>query len=221
VALSFANPMAVANPLQQGITAATYGRCMVDVLTPDRLQMAAALGALAPAAVNRVAAPPDEMGIIVQMCAHQLHQQRCSKQILAVAGDIYMAQFQNVNKVTPPSMNAGAVMGGTVGVLGGMLLGPSDGFGKVASMGVGGWAGAKAGSSLMGGGEAAVCQMKLTEMDAISNRLQGFIGSNYSAQALMTLIENNQRSQVITDQEAADLKGEIGRLSSQAANLFK
>lgn len=208
------------NPLQQGVNTAMYGRCMVDVLTPDRMQMAAALGALAPAELNRLAPAPDEMAQIEHMCAHQLHQHRCSAKIVAAVGSAITSQHP-AGKAAPPTANPGALLGGTAGAVLGTIAGSDRGLtGAMVGGAAGAWGGAKVGSNLFDNAAAAACINAQSQLDAIASRLQGSIRT-YSAQGVQALIENNRQNQVITAAEAADLNGEVMRLAGRAQDVLK
>ena len=215
-----AQPRSTPSLLQQGMAAALYGRCMPDVLTPDLMQSAAALAAFAPAAVSRLAPAGDEIGQLALMCTQQLHQHRCTEQIVAVAGDLIGAQ-QPAGKALPPSVNPGAIVGGTIGAVGGWLLGSQvNGTMGTVGMATGAWKGAQIGSNALNAGRMASCMNEQARLDGISGRLAGQVGA-LSFTNVQALIAANQRARIITPAEAAALNAEATRLASRAEAVLR
>lgn len=218
-ALLLLSQTAIAGPLQTGANAALFGRCTSDVLTVDRIQMAAALGALAPTAVNQVAPAPDELAQIEHMCAQAIHSQRCSEKVVAVAGTLITSQ-QPAGKANPPSVNPGTIVGGTAGAVLGTIAGADRGT-ETAILGgaLGAWGGAKLGAKVYEGGAMASCIKERGRLDDISSRLLGS-ASPYSIDGVLGLIERNRSDQLITNEEAKALSDEVIRLSNRAQQVL-
>lgn len=219
MALLVLSPTVTAGPLQTGANAALFGRCTSDVLTPDRIQMAAALGALAPSAVNQVAPAPDELAQIEHMCAQAIHSQRCSEKVVAVAGTLITSQ-KPAGKVNPPAVNPGTIVGGTAGAVLGTIAGADRGTGSAILGGtVGAWGGAKLGAKVFEGGAAGACINERARLDKISSRLLGS-ANPYSIDGVLGLIERNRGDQIISNEEAKALSDEVVRLSARAQQVL-
>lgn len=218
-ALLLLSHTSTAGPLQTGANAAIFGRCTSDVLTLDRIQMAAALGALAPAAVTQVAPAPDELAQIEHMCAQAIHSQRCSEKVVAVAGTLITSQ-KPAGKVNPPSVNPGTIVGGTAGAVLGTIAGADRGTGSAILGGtVGAWGGAKLGAKVFEGGAMASCINERAHLDEVSSRLLGS-ANPYSIDGVLGLIERNRSDQLITNEEAKALSDEVVRLSARAQQVL-
>jgi hypothetical protein len=207
--------------LQQGATAAMYGRCETDVLDGDLQRSAAVLGALAPAVVNRVVRDADELAQIALMCSLQIHQQRCTAKVVAVAGDVLLSQ-QPVGKASPPPPNPGALLGGTVGGLTGLLLGTSrEGVGTgIGAAAIGGYLGAQGGSAAWNKAQMKSCIDRQASLDALSNKLQGLV-TTLSVNNLTALIDANIRARTLTTQEATTLVNEMNKLADRAVEVLQ
>jgi hypothetical protein len=206
---------------QQGTAAAMYGRCMTDVLSPDLLRSALVLGAFSQDVAGRLVRGADEMTQIALMCSQQIHQHRCSAKIVAVAGDVWLDQAPAAANATRPQMNTGAVLGGVVGGLGGLLLGTGErGNGSLPGMVIGGYAGAKFGESKWTQVQAVACVGRQRQLDALSTKLQGTL-PRLSVAGLTTLIEANIRQRTLSQQEAAILVTEANKLADKGMAVFQ
>src|SRR5689334_12443142 len=110
--------------LDAGVGAAMYGRCQTDLLTGDMRRATVVLGVFAPDAVGRLVTDESELAAIATMCAQQVHQNRCSEKIVALAGDV-LTSGRPGDKAMPPPVNPGSIVLGTAGVLGGLMFGDS------------------------------------------------------------------------------------------------
>jgi hypothetical protein len=208
--------------LDRGAGAALYGRCQADVLRNDMLRPAAVLGAFAPDAVNRLVERSDEMTVLALMCAHQIHQHRCSAKIVAVAGDVLVGSRPAGKAMPSDKPNPGAVLGGTVGALGGLLLGTAKedvGTGLGAAI-VGGAVGYQGGGAVFNKAQMNACIRRQRELDAISMKLEGRV-ADISLPSLEALIRSNVRMRAIVQREADLLITEANKLSYRASEVFQ
>jgi hypothetical protein len=192
--------------LDSGVGAAMYGRCQADLLTGDMRRATVILGAFAPDAVGRVVTDGDELAAIAKMCAQQIHQQRCSEKIVALAGDV-LTSGRPGEKASPPPGNPGAIMGGTIGVLGGLMFGDRP-IRDAALYGIGGAAG---GGIAWDAYMAKSCRERQVKLDGISLKLRGTV-SVLSTPALEALIRSNAGSS-ISSADADTLIIEANKLS--------
>jgi hypothetical protein len=168
---------------------------------------------------SRVAPPPDELAVLAQACSLQLHQQRCGAKIVAVAGDFITAQHP-AGRAVPPSVNWGTLMGGTAGLLGGVIVGNGNRhIGPVIGGAAGMYGGAQWGSSWYDRTAAGSCMLAQRQLDAVSSRLVGRV-SSFSAAGVLALIDDNQRRRTIGAEEAVALRAEVMRLHGQADALM-
>jgi hypothetical protein len=220
---SFAGSVLAASPslLDRGTGAALYGRCQTDVLRGELLRSAAVLGAFAPDAVNRLVVRSDELTVIALMCAHQVHEHRCTAKIVAVAGDVLAGSHPSGKALPPQKANPGAIVGGTAGAVTGLLLGTQEGLGTAVGAGViGGTLGAAGGSAVFNKAQMNACIGKQKELDAISMKLGGST-SDISLPGLERLIVSNVRSGAIVQREADILITEANRLQHRAIEVFQ
>ena len=210
-----------ASPLGQGVGAAMYGRCQTDVLSNDLLRAAAALGAFAPDTVTRITAGADEISIIAGMCAQQIHQHRCSAKIVAVAGDLLMKGNPTGRAPASPTVNGGAIVGGTAGLLTGVLLGSRESAGTGIGAGlIGGALGAAGGSAYWNKHVMTECIQNQQQLDRLSANMTGNVPS-LSLAALQQLIVDNVQRRRISSANADTLITEANKLSQRAVEVFQ
>jgi hypothetical protein len=199
------------NAVQRGVNAAMVGRCRTDVLQAEQVRSAAALSVLSPAAVQRLVPATDEMGQLMLMCAHQLHQHRCSAKIVALAGDILGLPPDPTKRP-----DAGAVFGGVAGGLAGALTGGWVGP-KTAAVGgaVGIYKGSQAGSALLNGGAAGACLQRQRQLAAASLRVLGPLG-HLSHAGLTAALERSVRQRSLALADAQALADDAARLADRA-----
>ena len=209
--------------LDQGVAAAMYGRCRTDVFSHsnDLLGSAAALGAFAPVAVSRITAGADEITMIAAMCAHQIHEHRCTPKIVNVAGDI-LVDISPVGSAMPPStVNYGSIVGGTVGVIGGAIGGSRyGGVGTAVGAGAGGYYGAGQGTAWASKKQAKSCIDRQQQLDRMSANLTGSVPS-LSMAALQALIVFNVQRRTISEADADTLITEATKLSKRASEVLQ
>jgi hypothetical protein len=207
--------------LNQGTSAAMYGRCQTDVLSNDLLRAAAALGAFAPDTVTRITAGGDEMSVIAGMCAQQIHQHRCTAKIVAVAGDLLMKGNPGGKAVASPTVNSGTIVGGTAGLLTGVLLGSREGTGTALGAGlIGGALGAAGGTAYWNKQLMNECIHRQQQLDSMSANLTGNV-SSLSLAALQQLLVDNVQRRRISESDADALITEANKLSQRAAQVFQ
>lgn len=209
------------SPLQRGAAAAMYGRCDPSMLSRDQIQAAAALSVIAPAMVQRLMPAPEPMDMLVGMCAQQIHQHRCTPQIVAAAGEAIGAGRPGAG-AKPPTANPGAVVGGVAGGVLGLLGGNAvaNGTGAVIGGAAGAWKGAQVGGTMFSGRQAAGCAQAQARRDAISAKLVGSLRSPSYA-GILTLVENNRRARLVADAEATELANEAKRLATRAPQVLQ
>jgi hypothetical protein len=207
--------------LGQGVGAAMYGRCQTDVLSNDLLRSAAALGAFAPATVSRITAGGDEMTAIATMCAHQIHQHRCTQKVVAVAGDILMKANPTGKAVAPATVNPGTIVGGTAGLVTGAILGSREGAGTAIGAGViGGALGAAGGGAYWNRQQMNACINRQQQLDGMSASLTGSV-PRLSLAALQALMVSNVQRRAISEADADTLITEANKLSQRAPDVFQ
>jgi hypothetical protein len=190
--------------LDQGVGAAQFSRCQVDVVTGDTRRATVMLAAFAPDAATRLVT--DENAEIPKMCAHQIHQQRCTKDIVALVGDL-LTEGRPGSKLFLPSANPYSAVLGT----GGALIGLAFGERPLLSGALLGYGGAVAGNYMWEGQHATGCIERQRALDNVSLKLQGSVRV-LSASALTDLIESNVGS-TISRGDADVLKAETEKLS--------
>lgn len=210
-----------ASPLGQGARGMALGRCQDGMLPDEQMQLAVALGAVAPAALNRLLSRGDEAASLIAMCATQVHQQRCAAKFIGVVGDLAFNAYPGNGALPPdPGQKAIGVVGGTAGAVLGVIMGSDRGLGgAVVGGGLGAWGGAKAAQSIAGGSQAAGCGYSQKQLDQVSGRLQGAL-NNYTVSDLGQLIISNQRAGVLSQAEAQALTGEVVRLATAAPQIL-
>lgn len=216
--------------VRRGATAAAYGRCATDVLTPDKRELAAALGALAPDVADTLSPNTDPLDTIVRMCAQQLHAHRCSAQIVAVAGDVLVAA-NPAGRAAPPQPDStalfGAVAGGVLGAIAGSAIGSNrsgalvgPGTGAVIGTAGGMWAGSKAVPGIVNTAKAGSCVTRQRELDIVSRKLVITGGRAASLADIDDVIEDNLQQGHLTENEAGLIYTEASRLAAVAEKLL-
>jgi hypothetical protein len=206
--------------MQQGAGQMMYGSCMVDVLSPSQKSAAAALAALSPAVAATLATATDETDQIAMWCSKAIHDQRCTTKIVAVLGD-QLSKGNPAAKAKPPSANAGALVGGAVGGVLGLLGGNEVGHPYIGA-GAGMWAGAKAGGKYWNGAVAGDCMKNSSDLDRISTKLGGTLGplGTVNEEDVRLLIVGNLQARRITQAEADQLQVEVTTLSGKVDELL-
>jgi len=209
------------SPMQQGAGQMMYGSCMVDVLSAEQRSAAAALAALSPAVAGTLSTAADETDQIAMWCSKAIHDQRCTTKIIAVLGD-QLSKGNPAAKVKPPSVNSGALVGGAVGGVIGLLGGNAVDhpyLGAAAGM----WGGAKAGGKMWNGAVAADCEKTRLDLDSISSRLGGTLGpiGTINEDDVRLLILANVQAHRITQAQADRLQLEVTRLSGKVDELLQ
>jgi len=199
--------------LDSGVGATLYSRCQVDLLVGDMRRASVVLAVFAPDAVTRLVTDGNDLAELAKLCAHQLHQHRCSAKIVAVAGDVLTAGRPG-EKAMPPPANTGAIMGGTVGVLGGLMFGERP-LRDAALWGIGGAAG---GGFAWDAYKAKACRDRQLKLDGISLKMGGYV-SFLSTPALEALIRSNVGTG-ISEAEADTLIIEANKLSVRAIEVL-
>jgi hypothetical protein len=200
--------------LGSGVGGAMYGRCQPDLLrTGDLLRATTVLGAFAPDAVTRLIRADDELTVVAKMCAHQIHQHRCTAKMVAVAGDV-LTKGRPGGKKAPDLANPGAVVGGTAGAVLGLTFGDKP-IRDAALWGLGGAAG---GALAWDAYQANACKERQRKLDGISLKLGGYV-SVLSTPALEALIRSNAGS-VISEADADTLITEANKLSLHTGQVF-
>ena len=200
--------------LDAGVGAAMYGRCQTDLLTGDMRRATVVLGVFAPDAVGRLVTDESELAAIAKMCAQQVHQNRCSEKIVALAGDV-LTSGRPGEKATPPPVNPGSIVLGTAGVLGGLMFGDSP-MRDAALYGIGG---AAAGGLAWDAYKAKACRQRQVALDGISLKMRGTV-SVLSTPALDALIRSNGGSS-ISNAEADTLIIEANKLSVRMIEVLQ
>lgn len=209
------------SPLQRGAAGAMYGRCDPNMLAMDQIEAAAALSVIAPAALQRLMPAPETADLLVGMCAHQIHQHRCTAKIVAATGEAIGAGRPGAG-AKPPTANPGAVFGGVAGGVLGLLGGNAiaDTPGAVIGGAAGAWKGAQVGGTWFAGKQAAGCAQAQARRDAISAKLVGTL-RNVSYGTVVNLLESNRRARLIGDAEATELANEAQRLATRAPQVLQ
>jgi hypothetical protein len=208
------------SPMQQGAGALMYGSCRSDVLSQSQRAAVAALAALSPGVARAMVQAYDPTDEVALYCSKDLHDKRCTTKIVAVLGSALTAQPGG--QVMPPSQNPGAVVGATAGAVVG-LLGGATMDRPLLGAALGGWAGAKAGSTLVDGGAAASCIHVRNQLDAASAKLVGTLGpvGSLEAEDVRLLIASNLHQRRITQAESDALLQEVARLSGKVDALMQ
>jgi len=199
-----------------------YGRCKTDVLSQntDLLQSAAVLGALAPDTVTRITAGAESMTVLAANCGNQIHEHRCSKEIVLVAGDLLQSETP-AGKLVPQQRNPGAVLGATTGALTGALLGSNNGAGSaLVAGGLGGYIGWQGGGAIFNAAQARSCIQRQKQLDAMSTNMTGHV-PNLSLAALQQLIVDNVQRGTISSKDADTVIREANNLSKRALQVIQ
>jgi hypothetical protein len=176
------------------------------------LRSTAVLGAFSPATVSRLLRGGDELSVIARMCAHQIHQHRCTAKVVAVAGDLLTAGRPG-SAAVPPAVNPGAVGIGTAAAVLGLATGD---VGRAVTWGV---AGAGAGSFAWSAVQERECQSRQAQLDRLSEPLEGSLTS-LSLGAIDQLIVSNVRSRRLSQQQADVLVAEANKLARKAYEVI-
>ena len=188
--------------LDQGVGAVMYGRCQVDTLTGDLRRATVVLGVFAPDAVTRLVT--DENAENAKLCAQQIHQQRCSKDMVNLVGDLLTAGRPGDKFFVPP-LNPGTALGAMAGAWWGYDRG------GLLGAAAGGFALGSVGGFLWNAQHATGCIDSQRALDTVSLNLRGSVRV-LSASALIELIESNVGG-AISRADADALMAETNKLS--------
>ena len=192
-----------------------------DVLThnTDLLQSAAVLGARFRHCYANITAGAESMTVLAANCGNQIHEHRCSKEIVLVAGDLLPSETP-AGKLVPQQRNPGAVLGATTGALR-ALLGSNNGAGSaLVAGGLGGYIGWQGGGAIFNAAQARACIQRQKQLDAMSTNMTGHV-PNLSLAVLQQLIVDNVQRGTISSKDADTVIREANNLSKERCRLSR